>query len=101
MAKTCKRAGRRHRRKHMRGGAGASEWAVQQHGTAQAQMSKAMVSGTTVPARPIAPMKGGSRSKKGGFWGEVLKQAVVPFALLGMQQTFRRKGRKSRRTRKH
>jgi len=30
-------------------------------------------------------------SKKGGLWGEVINQAVVPFALLGMQQNYGRK----------
>lgn len=32
-----------------------------------------------------------SKSKRGGFLGEIISQAVVPFGLLGMQQTFRRK----------
>ena len=31
------------------------------------------------------------RSRRGGLWGEVLNQAIVPFGILGMQQTFRRK----------
>jgi hypothetical protein len=38
-----------------------------------------------------------SRSRRGGFFGQVLNQAAVPFTLLGLQQTFRRKGKKSRR----
>ena len=33
----------------------------------------------------------GRRTKKGGFWSEVVRQAVVPFALLGLQQTYGRK----------
>lgn len=40
-----------------------------------------------------------SRSRRGGFFGEVLNQAVVPFSLLAMQQTFRRKG-KGKKTQK-
>lgn len=42
------------------------------------------------------------RSRKGGFVGEVINQAIVPFSILGMQQTYRRKsgGRRSR-TRRH
>ena len=43
----------------------------------------------------------GSRSRKGGFFGEVINQAVVPFALLGMQNTYRRGRKGGRRTRRH
>lgn len=43
--------------------------------------------------------------KRGGFLGQVINQAIVPFGLLGLQQTYRRKrhgGRKSRRhSRRH
>jgi hypothetical protein len=41
----------------------------------------------------------GKRGKRGGVWGEVINQAVVPVALLGMQQTYRKKqgGRKTRK----
>jgi hypothetical protein len=31
------------------------------------------------------------RSKKGGFWGSVINQAIVPFGIFGLQQTYRRK----------
>ena len=41
--------------------------------------------------------KKNSKSKKGGYWGEVAKQAVVPLALLGMQQTYRKKPQKTRK----
>ncbi len=45
---------------------------------------------------------GRRRHRKGGFLGEVVSQAVVPFGLLGMQQTYRRRrGGRSRRTRRH
>lgn len=41
------------------------------------------------------------RSRKGGFLGEVINQAIVPFALVGMQNTYRRKkGGRNRRTRR-
>ena len=42
----------------------------------------------------------GKRSKKGGFWGQIINQAVVPFGILGLQQTYGRKrsgGGKTRR----
>jgi hypothetical protein len=43
----------------------------------------------------------GKRSRRGGFFGEVINQAIVPFALLGMQQTYRRKKGGRKGTRKH
>jgi hypothetical protein len=48
--------------------------------------------------------RAGSRKKRGGFWGEVINQAVVPFGILGLQQTYGRKrsgGRKTHRRRRH
>lgn len=44
-----------------------------------------------------------TRRHRGGFLGEVINQAVVPFGLLGLQQTYGKKrgGRHSRRSRKH
>lgn len=44
-----------------------------------------------------------SRSRKGGLWGQVLNQAIVPFSILGMQQSFRRKkhGGKTHKRRRH
>lgn len=43
----------------------------------------------------------GRRRRRGGFLGEVINQAIVPFALVGMQNTYRRrKGGRSRRTRR-
>jgi hypothetical protein len=46
---------------------------------------------------------GGRRRKRGGFFGEVVNQAIVPLAILGMQQTYRRKrsGGRRRHTRRH
>lgn len=42
------------------------------------------------------------RSRKGGFWSEVVKQAIVPFTLLGLQQTYaKRRHLKKGGTRKH
>jgi hypothetical protein len=43
----------------------------------------------------------GKRRRRGGFLGEVVNQAVVPLAILGMQQTYRRKRGGKRHTRKH
>lgn len=41
------------------------------------------------------------RSRRGGFFGEVINQAIVPFGLLGLQQTYRKKRTGGRRTRRH
>ena len=43
------------------------------------------------------------RSRRGGFLelGGVINQAAVPFALLGLQQTYRKKSHGGRRTRRH
>ena len=47
-------------------------------------------------------MKGGKkRSRKGGNFGSIINQAIVPFSLLGMQQTYRRKKNGGKKTRKH
>ena len=40
---------------------------------------------------------GGTRRKRGGFWGQIINQAVVPLSLLGMQQSYKMK--RSMRTR--
>jgi len=40
------------------------------------------------------------RSIRGGFFGEVIKQAIVPFGLLGLQQTYRKKGKSRKHTHK-
>jgi hypothetical protein len=46
---------------------------------------------------------GKRRRRKGGFLGAVINQAVVPFGLLAMQQSYKRKrgGSRRRHTRKH
>ena len=43
------------------------------------------------------------RSKRGGLWGQVINQAIVPLSILGMQQTFRRKrhGSKTHKRRRY
>lgn len=47
---------------------------------------------------------GSRRKKRGGFWGSIISQALVPFGILGLQQSYRKKrygGSKSRKNRKH
>lgn len=40
------------------------------------------------------------KSRRGGFFGEVINQAIVPFGLLGLQQTYRKKRHGGRRTKR-
>lgn len=44
---------------------------------------------------------GRRRRRRGGFLGEVVNQAIVPFALVGMQNTYRRRKGGKRRTRRN
>jgi hypothetical protein len=44
---------------------------------------------------------GGTRRKRGGFWGQLINQAIVPFSLLGLQQTYGRKKRGGKTKRRH
>lgn len=32
-----------------------------------------------------------TKKRKGGYWGQVINQAIVPFSLLGLQQNYGRK----------
>jgi hypothetical protein len=41
-----------------------------------------------------------SLKKRGGMWGQVINQAIVPFGLLGMQQSYRRKNSNRSNTRR-
>jgi hypothetical protein len=34
-----------------------------------------------------------TKSRRGGFLGSLINQAIVPFSILGMQQSYRRKRR--------
>jgi len=125
------RYSRRHRSRKMRGGSytdGAS-YGMYVNGSGGSQWSRTMDQGGSygqVPGNVIIGAQGqnvtptsqmptstnlnliqsaGRRRRRGGFLGEVVNQAVVPLALLGMQQTYRRKrggrSRRSRRTRRH
>jgi len=40
------------------------------------------------------------RTKKGGFWGSVINQAIVPLGLLGLQQRYGKRGKTMRRHRR-
>lgn len=90
-------------------GDGNTQWDNVFRGSGQSPYGTQLVNlqhpGVTSPASlsPPPTQKGGSRKtgkgrgKKGGFIGSVLSQAVVPFGLLALQQSYGRR-MKSRRT---
>jgi len=67
------------------------QWAKQPHAPTAANLSLVQSAGRR------------SRRRRGGLWGEVVNQAVVPFGILALQQSYRRKkgGKHTRRHRKH
>jgi len=103
----------RSRSRKYRGGAGspdpssyssAASYGLAVNGDTNAQYDRTfMGTGPAVYQGVQGQMTGGRRSRRGGFlgaMGSVVNQAIVPAALLGMQQTYRKKhhgGRKSRR----
>jgi len=124
-----RRKSHRHSRKH-RGGAApnpssyssASTYGMAVNGTGDSQFNRVFsqsgmdgrfqsnvivgAQGQNLGLPPTVAQKAGGRrrSKKGGFWGQVINQAVVPFGILGLQQTYRRKhhkGGKTHRRRRH
>ena len=125
------RYSRRHRvrSRRMVGGGGATGWVQGAVGSGDAQFSRTFdtqgpfghvqgnviigTKGENVQPATMMPTQsqlnraegqdgGRRRRRRGGFLGEVINQAVVPFTLVGMQNTYRRKrGGRSRRTRRH
>ena len=120
-----RRSHRRHRR-GMRGGSysSASTYGEYVNGSGAAQFSRtfdqtgafagrlgteyvgAQGQGSGTPNMPSAQnlaliQSAGSRRKRGGLFGEVIGQALVPAAILGMQQTYRKRRSGGRRTRRH
>jgi hypothetical protein len=43
----------------------------------------------------------GKKKKRGGFLGPVIGEAIVPAAILGLQQTYRRRGNSKNRSFRH
>jgi hypothetical protein len=124
-----RRKSHRHSRKHRGGSApnpssysSAATYGMAVNGTGDSQFNRVFsqsgmdskfqsnaivgVQGQNLGFPPSVAQRGGRRrrSKKGGFFGEVISQAVVPFGILGLQQTYRRKrhnGGKTHRRRRH
>ena len=126
MARKCsyRRKSHRHGRKHRGGNApnpssysSASTYGGVVNGSMDSQFNRVFGNGgnsniitgaqgqnSGLPPTVAQKAGGRRRSKKGGFWGEVINQAIVPFGILGLQQTYRRKrhtGGKTRRRRRH
>jgi len=123
------RHSRKHRTRHrrMRGGSysSAATYGVHVNGGSDSQWSRTMdQSGPygNIPGNAIVGAQGQNAHsfshgnnlsniqsagnklrKRGGFLGEVINQAIVPFALVGMQNTYRRKkgGRSKHNRSKH
>ena len=129
MAKHSRSRSRRHRRSHgvKRGGSGnytsASTYGSYVNGSGDSQYSRVFDQsidagrqsnvivgaqgqwaqqphGPTAQNLSLVQSAGKRRTKRGGLFGEVINQAVVPLALLGMQQNYGRK-RNGGKTRKH
>jgi hypothetical protein len=107
---------RRRNSRRYRGGAGSPDpssysdgasYGVAVNGNTNSQYDRTfMGTGPAIYQGVQGQMTGGKRSRRsrrGGFlgaMGSVVNQAIVPAAILGMQQTYRKKhygGRKSRR----
>ena len=99
--KSHRKHGRRHTKRRMQkgGSGGAAGWMERLVGPENVQF-KNVFSGSSGAnsnsSNTIKPLhqKGGGRSKKGGYWAEVINTAAVPLALFGMQ---RHLGKRSRR----
>lgn len=79
------------------------------HSRRSHRRGRRMRGGSSVPA-PYESLKStpmpvnqsaGKRRRRGGYLGGIVHQAAVPIALLGMQQTYRKKGSRTRQTRKY
>lgn len=117
MPKRHSRSNKRHSRRHKKGGNSASPSTYsdassymlrtvgtgeQQYNNVFSQSSSANGMGNAIVG--LQGQKAGRRrkSRKGGFWGSMLSQAVVPLSILGMQQSFRKRGSKmGTRSRRH
>jgi hypothetical protein len=58
----------------------------------QARARSASRARSQARSRSASRSRSQSRGKSGGFFGSVLNQAIVPFSLLAMQQSYRKKG---------
>jgi hypothetical protein len=110
--KSMQRGKNRTQSKRQSGG-GAAEQMLATVGDGQTQFNNVMSnSQTSNVIQPIAhaAQTGGKRksrasragrTRKGGYWGAVLEQAIVPLTLLGLQQKFAGRSRSNKSQRRH
>jgi hypothetical protein len=101
-----KRSGKR----RMRGGnapnpssyTSTSSWGTAVNGSGDSQFARTFEGTGPAVYKGVQGQSAGGRkrSKKGGFWGQIINQALVPFSILGMQQTYRRNKHGGKRTKK-
>ncbi len=114
-SRRSKRMSRRISKRVYKGGDGAAENMLRVVGDSNTQFNNVFGPGNTNSSNVVVPLqsgssmqnsapvggqnggrrggrRGGTRGRKGGFFGvgSVINQAIVPFALLGMQQSYRR-----------
>jgi hypothetical protein len=102
-----KSCSRRHKNRSYRGGnapdpssySSGAGYGMAVNGPMDSQLTRMNADGSqSNAARGIQGQKAGGRRrsskvKRGGFWG-VLNQAIVPFSILGMQQTYGKRRQK-------
>jgi len=112
---------RRKGRRSRRGGDGAAEYVLGQYGTGDTQWDAVFKTGNPPFGNEIINQhhpssvqamahKGGRkststsssssksrRSKRGGYWGQMISQALVPFGLLGLQHAYAKRTKKNRK----
>lgn len=120
-----RRKGSRSRGRSRRGGDGGSDWVLKNFGDSNTQWDNTFtnaglaqqgnllptvagapaVLANNIPQSSLAanagPMKGGRRSRRGGYWMNVLNQALVPFGLVGLQNRFSKRIGRSNANRTH
>ncbi len=82
-----------------------SSWGTAVNGSGDSQFARTFEGTGPAVYKGVQGQSAGGRkrSKKGGFWGQIINQALVPFSILGMQQTYRRNkhgGKRTKRSRK-
>ena len=106
-----RRSSRSRSRRH-RGGAGApnpssyssaSTYGEAVNGGVNDQFDRTFMGNGPATYTGVQGQKAGKRSRKkrGGFFGGIINQAIVPFSILGMQQTYGKKRHGGRRSRRH
>ena len=91
----------------------AQNWMLDTVGTGNTQYNNVFSQNSPFPAThgnaivglqgQIAGKKSRRRRRRGGNLGQMVNQAIVPFGILGLQQSFRKKrgGKRRKRTRRH